>query len=258
MPAKAIFLSIVLALGPGCTLATAQVQQPAEDLSRKIVYNPHSPGLAEFIPEALLQANERANLTGLRDLESLEMRIAAEAQRLARGEKRDCMHGSEGATRPYAVNGIPMIEILRNTTVVSVGTVVDVVVGWGRGEVRTLVWIEVDEIIQCLHSERDFSVKEKGLLAVVARQGETVVDGVSTCNATEEVVVPPVGSRVIVGGAPIFVGSPYIGHGWIFRVFRDQILPQPYEDLSPRVPMPYETILKELGPSTDVCEGSVP
>jgi hypothetical protein len=260
-----VILPVLGLLVVGCAEAAAQSQQSGMDFSREIVLEPaDEPGWAVFIPEALLQEAERAHAPALEEYGELIRRLEREARFMLEGAGGTCLE------RPYDPDGLkpsqdalPLVGLLRSARVVSEATVVDVVTGWGYGLVRTLVWVQIEEILRCA-PEGDEEGGEEGVrtlvpgdvLALVSEQGRLTVDRITLCSEVDRITLPPVGSKVLITGYPVTPDSPVVGPGeHIFRVFKGVVLPQPYEDLAPRVPLPYATVREAVGPSAPACGG---
>lgn len=237
-------------------------EKPAE-FSRHIVWGVAETSQTHFIPEARLQAEARTSLpVNPREIQEIESLVEASRQIThSHGSTAPCRRAYHNSTstqpRPDAV---PLTEYLKRFPVIGRGKVVEVVKGLGyyASEVQTLIYVELDEILECRNEPGFRAVVVGDVVSVAQRKGEITVDGEVLCNETDVTLdTPPVGAEVIVGGNPELSDLHFLGTGPVFRIEEGKIQPQPYSLLAERSPREYMEVRDLLRGNLVECKAEV-
>lgn len=235
----------------------ASPREPQSRFSEHIVWMSNPPDRTEFIPVSRLQEAARTSLPSHPDeIDRVEQKVRRSEANSFKGEEIDCGHSSESAAawRPSG-SARSLVDLLHFVPLTGYGTVTEVVLGLGRGQVATMVYVEVEEIWGCPLPAGARTVALGDVVSISQEKGRIEIDGQPLCNATDQILgTPDIGTKVIFGGSPVASDPYYIGRGLLLPVVDGQILPQPYEALAERVAQPFDQIRAQMQPELPMCE----
>lgn len=232
------------------------------DFENHVIWDQRDPTRAEFLPQAELQPDRRLDYPVN---ETLEVYLRKSADRetddfqqfqklFATEPHKHCPFSSGTSTSSRShVTDASLEEFFRERSLVLDGKVVDIVPGWFRDEVQTMIYVLVDDILWCRTPDSARSVSVAEVVSISVRTGIVNVGGTFLCNATDaSLKLPSIGDRVLLVGYPQKGYHHYLGLGTFHRIIEDEVEPQPYEGLQ-RKAVSLDKVKASLEPGSSRC-----